>query len=417
MAKGVNIFKLETLNKFVQKLPRQENLLFINLFPTEQYPSDTIRWMVEYGSVGMTPFVAPGSPAPNVGDEQFYSEGSAVAAYWKEKTFLDEVILNNLREPLTEQTYYTAEKQIARKTQRLRSRCDRRKEWMISQMLFNHQFSYQIKGGTKFTVNYNVPSQNKQTLSGTDFWQTSAGAKGASATPIKDVFDFRQSYVDELGREPEYCVITNEMLKWWLFDTDLQNLLKKSAFGEGDLFTNTRAVFAKLLGLGNLVVYDEFFDISSWTTGNIAGGSSTTVTVEDATDFVPGPCRVYDMTKMFTYEQADITAVNYATNTLSFAEAPTNSYTSGQCRVSLRKKFAAEDKLMFFSREVEGQTIAEFMEAPFGLNRNWGMFGDTNPEWDPDGLWMRIQNKGLPVMYWPNSIMTFKVFEDESTSP
>ncbi len=410
MAKGVNIFKLETLNKFIQKLPKQENLLFVNLFPTDQYPSDTIRWMVEYGSVGMTPFVAPGSPAPNVGDDQFYSEGSAVAAYWKEKTFLDEVILNNLREPLTEQTYYTAEKQVARRTGRLRARCDRRKEWMLSQMLFNHGFSYQIKGGAKFTVNYNVPSQNVQTLAGTDFWKTSVGAKGSSATPLKDVFDFRKDYVDELGREPEYCVITSEMLSWWMFDSDLQNLLKKSAFGEGDLFSNPQGVFSKLLGLGNLVIYDEHFDVSSWLTS--ACNTSDEVVVEDATDYQVGKARIYDMTTAFTYEDVEIITINYGTNTLTLADNTTGSYAAGKARISLRKKFAAEDKLMFFSKSVEGETIAEFMEAPFGLDRNWGMYGDTKTEWDPDGLWMRIQNKGLPVMYWPNAIMTFKVFED-----
>ncbi len=408
MSKGVNVFKLETLNKFIQKLPRQENLLFLNLFPTEQYPSDTIRWMVEYGSVGMTPFVAPGSPAPNVGDEQFYSEGSAVAAYWKEKTFLDEVIMNNLREPLTDQTYYTAEKQVARRTQRLRARCDRRKEWMISQMLFNNSFAYQVKGGAKFSVNYNVPAQNTVALTGNDRWWTGT-EKGSTATPIRDVYDMRELYVDELGREPEYTVITSNILKLWLWDTDLQNLLKKSAFGDGDLFARPAQVLGALMGIGNLVIYDEHFDVSSWTTGSMTGGSSTTVTVEEITDFELGKCRIYDMTKMFTYEEAEITGVNHQNNTLTFDSAPTSNFSAGNTRISLRKKFAKEDEIMFFSKEIEGQTIAEFMEAPFGLNRNWGMYGDTKEEWDPDGLWIRIQNKGLPVMYWPNAIMRLKV--------
>lgn len=415
MGKGVSILKLETLNKFLKKLPKQENLLFTNLFPTDQYPSDTIRWMVEYGSVGMTPFVAPGSPAPNVGDDQFYSEGSAVAAYWKEKSFLDEVLLNNLREPLTDQTYYTAEKQVARRTQRLRARCDRRKEWMISQMLFNNSFSYQIKGGAKFSVNYNVPSQNTVALTGDDVWyDTGNEAKGATATPIRDVFDIQRAYRDEIGRNAEYCVITSDILTLWMFDSDLQGLLKKSAFGEGDLFARPAQVLGKLMGIDNLVVYDEIFDISSWTAGDITSG--TTVVVEDATDFEAGTARIYDMTKAFTYEEVTITSVNYATNTLTLSEAPTGSYYAGKARVSFRKKFASEKELMFFSKTIEGETIAEFMEAPFGLDRNWGMYGDTKEEWDPDGLWLRIQNKGLPVMYWPNAIMRLKVVGESSSS-
>jgi hypothetical protein len=272
----------------------------------------------------------------------------------------------------------------------------------------NHAFSYQIKGGAKFTVNYNVPAQNTVALTGTDVWWTGT-AKGATATPIRDVYDMRDLYVDEIGKEPEYTIITSNILKLWLFDETLQGLLKKSAFGDGDLFARPAQVLGALMGLANLIIYDEHFDVSSWTTGAISGGSSTTVTVEEITDFVAGPCRIYDMTQMFAYEDAEITGVNYATNTLTFADEPTNSYLAGNARISLRKKFAKDDELMFFSKSIEGQTIAEFMEAPFGLNRNWGMFGDSETEWDPDGLWLRIQNKGLPVMYWPNAVMRLKV--------
>ena len=48
---------------------------------------------------------------------------------------------------------------------------------------------------------------------------------------------------------------------------------------------------------------------------------------------------------------------------------------------------------------VDGQKIAEFFSAPYGLNRTYGMEVDTHEEWDPDGMWVRVQNKGLPVLY------------------
>jgi hypothetical protein len=75
--------------------------VFTNMFSSVEYESDRIRWIIEHGTAGMTPFVAPGAPAPTMGDDAMYSEGSAAAAYWKEKAFIDETRLNNLREPLT----------------------------------------------------------------------------------------------------------------------------------------------------------------------------------------------------------------------------------------------------------------------------------------------------------------------------
>jgi len=39
------------------------------------------------------------------------------------------------------------------------------------------------------------------------------------------------------------------------------------------------------------------------------------------------------------------------------------------------------------------------MAAPYGLGRNWGMFVDSDEQWDPDGIFIRVQNKGLPILY------------------
>jgi hypothetical protein len=65
----------------------------------------------------------------------------------------------------------------------------------------------------------------------------------------------------------------------------------------------------------------------------------------------------------------------------------------------MTKKFLPTDKFVMFASTVEGQKIAEFMRAPFGLNRQYGLQVDTHEEWDPDGMWVRVQNKGLPVLY------------------
>ena len=61
---GIKALRVETLNKVVSSIPKPKGNFFSGLFSVSKEESDTIRWMFENGSIGMTPFVAPGSPAP-----------------------------------------------------------------------------------------------------------------------------------------------------------------------------------------------------------------------------------------------------------------------------------------------------------------------------------------------------------------
>jgi len=150
---GIPALELVTLNKLISKFDRAPSMYFSGLFPTQQYESDTIKWELEYGSAGMTPFVAPGSIAPMVGMDGV-GEASAKAAYWKEKMYFDEEFLNNLREPGTWATYQTAERKLSRGSRKLRYRVDRRREWMNCRMLLDGTLSYIQKGGTKISISY-----------------------------------------------------------------------------------------------------------------------------------------------------------------------------------------------------------------------------------------------------------------------
>lgn len=400
--------QLEVLTKVIEKLPSAKNLFFVNLFPSQNYDSDSIRWILEMGTAGLTPFVSPGAPAPVMGDEGLYSEGSARAAYWKEKTFLDEIMLNNLREPLTQSTYYTAEKQLARKLNRLKIRCDRRREWMLAKMLFDGTFSYQVQGGVKFTVSYGLPTVHQETLTGEDvWWETDSLTVGSTATPMVDIFDAKVTFNENTGTQPNYAMCNTQILRALIFNTDLQNLLKKSAFGEGDMFRDPARVIGNLLGVGTLMIYDEMHEVSAWLTTDISA-SGTSAVVDDATDFEAASARLYDMSEPFTWEDVTISAVNVATNTLTIS-ATTGAYKATEDRIVMRKKYVPDTKFILFADVMEGEKIAEFMNAPFGNDRNWGMFTDTHEEWDPEGIWIRCQNKGLPVLYHPDAIYQMTV--------
>ena len=400
----------ETLNKTLQKLPSPPNLVFSNMFASQNYESDRIRWLLEYGTAGMTPFVAPGAPAPAMGDDAMYSEGSAVAAYWKEKVFLEELRLNNLREPLGTMTRQTAQRQLARQQMRLKNRCVRRREWMWAKAFFDHGFSYTRENGTKISVSYGIPTRHDASLTGNDvWWDDGTGEPGTSATPIQDIFEVLSNFSDDVGTPITDTFMNTTVLRYLMFNADLQTLLQKSTFGNGDLFANPKAVIGSLLGLSNLVVYDDLFEIGTWL-ASAASIGDTVLTVDDAVDFEAGETvRLHDLNTPYDYEEYTVDSVNYSDNQITLTAALTEAYGANKCRVVMRKKFITDDKVGFFARSLDGEKISEFMLAPFGMDRRWDMFADTHPEWDPDGLWMRIQNKGLPVIYHPNCIYTLTI--------
>lgn len=78
---GIKALRVEVLNKVMSKFPMPKGNFFTNLFGTTQLEGDTARWLMESGSVGMTPFVAPGTPAPVTTDDIWWGEGSARVAY------------------------------------------------------------------------------------------------------------------------------------------------------------------------------------------------------------------------------------------------------------------------------------------------------------------------------------------------
>lgn len=409
-SQGIPALYLTTLNKLVSKLDRAPNMFFTNLFTSQSYPSDSIEWEIEFHSGGMTPFVAPGSVAPAVGIDGI-SRANAKAAYWKEKMFFDEVFLNNLREPGTYATYQTAQRQLVKGMSKLKNRCDRRMEWMTSQMLLHGELTYLMQGGTKVSVQYGVPDRHKIVLDDSRRWDN-----GSAKNAIEDIFDAKQMLSDDAGVVPNYFICNSMLLKTLMMDESIQGLLKKSTFGNGDLFQNPQGVIGTLIGAGNMMIYDELYEVQGWIT-NVSG---LTLSVDDSSDFHAGAkARLYDMTKYNTWYDYNIAAVDQTQSTVTLEKIndtdpdPNVNIRAHRDKIVMRRKFIDDHTFFMFSDTADGQKIAEFMLAPFGNNRNWGFYADSQDEWDPEGVWMRVQNKGLPVLYVPETTMTLTVSSDE----
>lgn len=395
---GVPVLQLETMNKLISMLDPNPNLFFATMFPATRYPSDAIKWDIEYGSSGLTPFVAPGSVAPKIGLDGI-GEGNAKAAYLKEAIHFDEVFLNNIKEPGTYETYQTAERHLARGLRKLRNRMDRRKEWMSAHAVINGGFSYEQKGGTKIAVSYGIPETHHITLAGNYKWDTGH----ADMDILGDVLEGLRVLKDDAGVIPNYALLSTALLNLLIGDSGIQGLLQKSTFGNGDLFSRPADVIGALLNIP-LKVYDEFSETQQYLASNVTGASTTVITVPDATDIEVGAtARFYDISQKNVWEDATVLSVDLAASTFTITAVTVKSFKANEDIVRFRSKIVSDnDFIMFSERNADGMPIAEVMLAPFGLGRNYDVFVDSKELWDPDSLVLRIQNKLLPVVYHPD---------------
>ncbi len=394
---GIPELQLTTLNKLVQKLPASPSLTFTNMFSDVRAESDSVEWEVEYGSAGMTPFVAPGAVAPKIGLDGIGS-GSVKVAYMKEAGFLDEVVLNNLRQVGTDRGRETGQRQVAKMVQKLNNRMDRRREWMMSKAILHGGFEYLVKGGTRITVNYGVPATHKVTLATDRKW-----VGGASKNIMEDVLTGGEILRDDAGITPKYNTLNSNLLRTLMLDSTIQGFLKKSEFGDGDLFKNPAAVIGALLGVGTLNVFDDFSEIDLILTSNVSA-AATVIPVSHAEDVSVGAVvRFYTDAVANTWEDRKVASTQPSSGTITLTAGLSSAYIAGKDSVRVRDKIIKDNEFVMWSDvNADGMKIADNMLAPFGLGRNYGVTMDTKDEFDPEGTIVRIQNKSLPVVYHPD---------------
>lgn len=394
--------RLEVLSKFVTTFTAPPELVLMNLFPGDaQSPSSTIKWESQEGSRGMTPFVPPGSPSPQTAP-QGVAQHQAMAANWREKMYFDEEFLNNIRKEGTESEYLDAKKRLAREMGGLTNRSNRRKEWMFSKMLFSGAMAYSVNAGVYISVDYSIPSTHDVDL-GTDYqWQN-----GTKRDIWGDIIDGKKKVKEDCGGTVDYALFNSTVLQYLAQDPTIQTLLQKSAFGTGDLFKGdvnqivgvNPKVIGALLDIQNFVVYDEQFEVRAWLTAVVTTDTTVIISVDDASDFEAEETLRFVDTSAGTYEDETISSVDEDANTVTVSTAPSSSYKVGEDYVAMRKYFVPNTEFVMFASKVDGQPIAEYKAAPYGLSRRYGISTDQHEEWDPEGVYIRVRDKGLPVLY------------------
>jgi hypothetical protein len=403
--------RLEVLQNFVTKFTAPPELIFQNLFPASNSPSSTIKWESHTGTRGMTPFKPPGAKTP-MSYPLGIAKHSAECAFWGEMMYFDEEFLNNLRKEGTENTYQDAQSRLARELAGMTNRCYRRKEWMWAKALISGTFTYSETGGTKITVNYELPSTHSVTL-GTDYkWQN-----GSQRDILSDIITGKRVIADDCGGQVDWAFCNSYVLQYMAQDPTILTLLQKTAFGQGNLFEGNLnklvavnpKIIGSLLDIPNLVVFDEKYEVRTYLTAAVIANSTTVVSVANPADFEAGDTLTFYDVSAGTSEDETVASVDIEAGTITVSSAPATSYKSGEDYVYTRKYFVPSDKFVMVASRVEGQPIAEFKRAPFGLDRHYGLKTDRKEEWDPEGVFIRVQDKGLPVIYQRDAIYTLDV--------
>ncbi|MCJ7613864.1 hypothetical protein MUO71_03755, partial [Candidatus Bathyarchaeota archaeon] len=203
----------------------------------------------------------------------------------------------------------------------------------------------------------------------------------------------------------------SEVLKLLANDTAIRQLLQRSYFmagagGSKNLFEGNKhdilgvnsAVIGSLLDIGTFYVYDEMYEVRAWLTQGVTGGSTTWFTVDDTSDFEDNQTIRFWDASAGTYEDTHIIGVNHETGNIQIDTPPVSSYRAAEDYVTMQKYYIPSDKFVMMATQVDGQPIAEYKAAPFGLGRNWGQSTDRHEQWDPDVVWIRVQDKGLPIL-------------------
>lgn len=403
--------RLSRINKLVTSFMTPPSMVLTNLFGASSADSSTIKWESQVGNRGMTPFVPPGAPA-EVTAPQGVAGHSAEAAFWKEKMYCDEEFLNNLRKEGTESQYLAAKQRLARELRSMTGRNDRRKEWMFAKMFENGSFAYSQKGGVKATVSYSIPSAHTSTLGADYKWEA-----GTSRDILRDIMDAKITISTDCNGIVDFAICNSTVLKFMALDDSIQTLLQKTTFGVGDLFKKAGGkiigvnapVVGSLLDIKNLVIYDERYVVKAWLTAVVTGAQTVNIYVDDITDFESGGTLRFHDSSAGTYEDETISSISVEAGYVTVSTAPTASFKAAEDYVSMTRAFIPDDKFVMFASQVDGQMIAEFKESPFGLDRHYGLKADRHDEWDPEGTWIRVQNKGLPVLYQRDAIFVYDV--------
>jgi hypothetical protein len=404
---------LSTLNKLIEKAQTPPSMVLSNKFPVSNALSDTIEWESRYGSAGMIPFVARGSRGPSFGDDGV-GKHSMKPAYFAQSKFFGEEFLNNLREPGTAQAKRSGQAEIARASQRMLYGVRKRREFMFAKMLFDGSMDYHIKATSKApefaSVSWGIPTSHQVTLGATARWYGSS-SEIADRDVFGDVFDAKNTMQDSLEMETMglEAYMNSRLLQSLIKDSGIRDLAQTQNISEAQLVNNAPGALAQILGFGSVNVYDAAYPVSSPLAQSYTSG--TTIYVVDPSDFVVGgDVWIKNSVDGAAGPRSKITAVNHETGAITLSAALTGATgVAFKSQLMMRKFYLDSNKIVFMVPKVDGQPVAEMMQAPHGIPSTYGIRMRSFIKEAPDGVELYTEDLCLPVLYYPASVYQLTV--------
>jgi len=409
----IELLKLSTIQGYYELFTADPDLRFVNMFGIGKSETDEIKWDTKVGSRGMVPFKGPGEETP-MGIGRGVGQSSAKVAFMGEKRYYDEEYLNNLRAPGFTAKKMVAEEKLGMEQAEMGNAVMRRREWMIAQMMVNNGFTYKSTENRTISVDYGIPDSHQVTVSAPKSWYD-----GGSRTILADFNTGNRAVRDACGATVVRAMSNSKVLEYISSDNDILTLLSKSTFGKGDLFGGNvnELINADPSVIGNLFhknltyeVYDEMYEVRANLTAVVTKDTTTVITVDDAADFEVGGTLTFTDASAGTTESETISAVDEDAGTVTVDTAPSSSYKATEDYVTMYRPFIPDDYILFFAEKVNSQPIAKIIEAPYGVSpARYGMFAKRWERQDPEGIWLRVEDKCLPVLFTTGAVYILKV--------
>jgi len=345
---------------------------------------------------GLIPAVAPGAESPIV-----HRSGRAVMtykpAYFRGKMLLHERNIQQLRRLGTDNQKETRQELVAGWLADLDRHVELRIEHSRWNALVNGAYTYYVDKQA-VTVNYNVPSKFKPTLTGTDKWSDLA-----NSDPIDDLNNWARLFRGSPARLGSIW-LNQKVLNYLLHNEKIRDLIKTYGKGAGighpTLATVTDVLKAEIPGFAGIEVYDEGYNVHTFVTTSAASGQKDVV-VEDATYIEVGDTVTL---KSSDYsQQEDYVVASKSGNTLTMTVNLSSTFAVGAEAV-IFKPFIPDNKVILKGVVPAGEIDMAFITTPSAyngglLNPRPGKFGKRILyDQDPPKIELVAGIYGLPIL-------------------
>lgn len=369
----------------------------------EQSPDEEIEYDVIHGDPGMAPVISRGTRSPLTkggGESKIRQHGYLIS---EKMQTTEEEVCKLLEAPTRKKKAYMVK--MANKMLNLLTRNRVTLEWLISQIFFNlGRLEYSDGRGAPFTIDYKVPADLKELLTGDLVWGT-----GANRAPVKDI----RTIMDRVKRRcgspvTDLYVNSKTVTERFSDDRELQALLAQSNHPIGvNLITDPAGVIQKLFNIPNVVVYDESRPLALTIVDQPAADK---LVIREASQLDVGAelsVLTGDSEQAATKDIMKVGEINGTLVTLE--EAVATDYTPGIDIVQASIPFLKDDRLVFVAGKVKGEQLVKLHDAPVGMKAQYGEIGKSWPIEDPDLLYTRIQRLCLWALRNTGAIGTLDV--------